>query len=277
VKGRRPEEVLPAVSAFFRRDFSYSTWLADGHAGATNPTPAAAFLLEKRAGHCEYFATAAVLLLREAGVPARYAIGYAVQEQSGEGYVVRARHAHAWCLAWVNGAWRDFDTTPADWSEQERSLASLFEPLRDFSSRLWFEFSKWRWSGTGLRPYLLMVVVPPMGLLLFRVFFRRQWSRFRRRDKAGATTTAWPGEDSEFYLIERRLAARGHPRHPSETATAWLRRLEGMVPGEPPALRELLRLHNRLRFDPAGLPAAERLELRARSNDWLVKVRQRGR
>jgi transglutaminase-like putative cysteine protease len=49
----------------------------------TNETPLARFLLRTRSGHCEYFATATVLLLRQLGIPARYAVGYAVHEASG--------------------------------------------------------------------------------------------------------------------------------------------------------------------------------------------------
>jgi transglutaminase-like putative cysteine protease len=265
----RPEQVRSAVAGFFRRDFSYSTWLPDAPRTGTNTTSLAAFLLETRAGHCEYFATATVLLLRQAGVPARYATGYAVQERSGSGYVVRQRHAHAWCLAWINGAWHDFDTTPSDWAEREQVLASMWQPFRDFWSRLWFEFSKWRFSRSGLRPYFLALLVPPLGLLVFRVFFRKQWNRFRRtrRDRDGAAP--WPGSDSEFYLVEGRLARQGHARGPAESAADWLARIEKTVPEEGPALRALLGLHNRLRFDPAGLPAGERADLREQARRWL--------
>ena len=72
------------------------------------------FLLQSRAGHCEYFATATVLLLRAAGIPARYCRGYAVQEFSKleNRFIVRDRHAHAWTLAYVDGIWTNFDTTP---------------------------------------------------------------------------------------------------------------------------------------------------------------------
>ncbi len=273
---RKPQQVLSAVAAFFRREFSYSTWLPDAHQGATNTTPLAAFLLEKKAGHCEYFATATVLLLRQAGVPARYATGYVVQERSGAGYVVRQRHAHAWCLAWLNGAWQDFDTTPADSSEQEQGRASMWEPIRDFWSRMWFEFSKWRFSRSGLRPYFLLLLVPPLGLLIFRVFFRKQWNRLRRtrRDREGAPH--WPGSDSEFYLVERRLAARGQARGPEESAAHWLARIEQTVPAEAQALRALLGLHNRLRFDPAGLAAEERDALREQAQRWLEGQKTRG-
>ena len=79
--------------------------------------------MRSRAGHCEYFATATVLLLREAGIPARYATGFSVQDFSRmeNRSVVRERHAHAWVLAFVNGAWRDLDTTPSNWGELGKS------------------------------------------------------------------------------------------------------------------------------------------------------------
>ena len=85
--------------------------------GSRANTPLTRFLLTSRSGHCEYFATATVLLLRQLGIPARYAVGYYVHEPAGSGYVVRERDAHAWCLAWnrQTGSWDDFDTTPASW------------------------------------------------------------------------------------------------------------------------------------------------------------------
>jgi len=92
-------ETLQAIQRFFEARFSYRTWQVPfGRRGITNETALGRFLLKDRSGHCEYFATATVLLLRELKIPARYAVGYAVHEHSGNGYVVRQRDAHAWCL-----------------------------------------------------------------------------------------------------------------------------------------------------------------------------------
>src|SRR5262245_42243036 len=66
--GRPPAEVLEVVTTFFRERFRYSTVL---NAGAPGVRPLADFLRRARSGHCEYFATATVLLLRTAGMPAR--------------------------------------------------------------------------------------------------------------------------------------------------------------------------------------------------------------
>ena len=55
------------------------------------------------AGHCELFASAAVLLLRVRGVPARYVTGFRGGEWNAVGgYVaVRDDRAHAWAEAFI--------------------------------------------------------------------------------------------------------------------------------------------------------------------------------
>ena len=93
----------------------------------------------------------------ELGIPARYAVGYAVHEASGRKYVVRQRDAHAWCLVWnpTSGTWQDFDTTPASWVAAEAGRASPMQFLSDCWSRIVFEIAKFRWGQTHLRQYLL--------------------------------------------------------------------------------------------------------------------------
>jgi transglutaminase-like putative cysteine protease len=60
------------------------------------------FLFRSREGHCEFFASSMVLLLRSLGIPARLQAGYAGAESDGEGgFLVRDSHAHAWVLAYI--------------------------------------------------------------------------------------------------------------------------------------------------------------------------------
>jgi transglutaminase-like putative cysteine protease len=68
----------------------------------------------ERRGHCQYFATSAVLLLRRAGHVARCVAGFASDEFDDRGVVFRGLHAHAW-IEIVNskGRWQRFDPTPA--------------------------------------------------------------------------------------------------------------------------------------------------------------------
>lgn len=86
--------------------------------------PVEDFLVNSKRGHCEYFASALVLLLRSAGIPSRMVSGYKGGEvDSATGWVhVQQRHAHVWVEAFVDEperrspaskAWLTLDATPA--------------------------------------------------------------------------------------------------------------------------------------------------------------------
>ena len=263
ISGATEKQKLLVVQQFFAAKFSYSTWLGSEKVARTNETALSRFLLHSRSGHCEYFATATVLLLREVGIPARYAVGYAVHEPSGHGYVVRERDAHAWCLVWNEPmqTWEDFDTTPASWVAEESKHASAMQRFSDFWSWVRFQIAKIRWGQTNLRRYLLWTLIPVLALLLYQIIFRRG-RRQRPQPKTRKSTAAlfWPGLDSEFYLLERKLAARGVPRQPSEPLSDWLTRAlaDPALADLRKPLQELLRLHYCHRFDPHGLSGKER-------------------
>jgi hypothetical protein len=263
VSGTNEEKKLLAVQQFFAGKFNYSLWLGPDKAANTNETPLARFLLHRRSGHCEYFATATVLLLREMGIPARYAVGYAVHEPSGKGYVVRERDAHAWCLVWNDTLkiWQDFDTTPASWIAAEGKRASAMQWLSDFWSWIRFQIAKFRYGQTNLRTYILWALVPVMALLLYQIIFRRRRKQRREKSREGMEEKLFRlGLDSEFYLLENRLAVRGAPRRESELLSDWLARAlaEPALADLREPLQKLLRLHYRHRFDPQGLNAEER-------------------
>ena len=73
------------------------------------------FLANRRRGHCEYFATALALMLRDRGIPSRMITGFKGGELNAAGGRLRVeqRHAHAWVEAYVGGRWETFDATPA--------------------------------------------------------------------------------------------------------------------------------------------------------------------
>ena len=92
-------------------DYEYTDELL----GRGGTLPIENFLLRGRRGHCEYFASAMVLLLRAEGIPARLVTGFLGAEYSfwEELYVVRQSNAHAWVEAYLPGeGWRTFDPTP---------------------------------------------------------------------------------------------------------------------------------------------------------------------
>jgi hypothetical protein len=273
---RAEDRLLRAVRAFFQNQFTYSMWQEHDRLATTNETALARFLLRSRSGHCEYFATATVLLLRRLGIPARYAVGYAVHEHSGRKYVVRQSDAHSWCLVWNfnTGNWQDFDTTPGSWMEAEAKRASPLRLLSDLWSRIRFELAKLRWGQTRLRQYLLWALVPILSSLLYQIISRSRRQRQHRKSEDLGAASAWPGLDSEFYQLEKRLSAHGLLRQPSEPLSRWLSRaMPGpALPEVSGALQELLRLHYRYRFDPRGLTPADREALRREATTCLAQL-----
>jgi hypothetical protein len=276
--GQNTQETMRAINAFFQNKFTYRMWQDELPNGSTNDTSLSRFLLETRSGHCEYFATATVLLLRQLGIPARYAVGYAIHEPSGEGYVVRQRDAHAWCLVWdkERELWHDFDTTPASWVEAEASRASVFQSLSDFWSRIRFELAKLRWGQTRLRQFILWGLIPVLGLLFYQIIRRVRGKRGKNGGKSIKVDFSLPGLDSEFYQLEQKLIQSGVSRGPGELLSVWLARAiteSGLLEFRQP-LQELLFLHYRYRFDPLGLSKSDREALRREANVCLIRLRQ---
>ena len=71
------------------------------------------FLEKSETGYCTHFASAAVVLLRAAGIPARYVTGYTVEAKAGDAVNVTMREAHAWVEVHIAGVgWVVMDPTP---------------------------------------------------------------------------------------------------------------------------------------------------------------------
>jgi hypothetical protein len=144
---------------------------------------------------------------------------------------------------------------------KEGKRASAMQWFSDFWSWVRFEIAKFRWGQTNLRQYLLWALIPVLALLLYQIIFRRGRKR-RPQPKTGKSDAAtfWPGLDSEFYQLERKLAERGVPRQPGEPLSGWLTRAldDSALADLRKPLQELLRLHYCHRFDPRGLSDKER-------------------
>ncbi len=107
-----PYQKARNLEQFLMHNYRYSL----DFMGKASDDPIAAFLFERKEGHCEYFASSMVLMLRSVGIPARLATGYLGAEYNRlEGYyVVRESNAHAWVEAYLPASgWTTFDPTPA--------------------------------------------------------------------------------------------------------------------------------------------------------------------
>ncbi len=227
------DELAAGLPDAYARAHRVSAWVSTRARYTTDPgtfrsrQPVAEFLFEKRAGYCEYFASATALLLRLTGVPARYVTGYVVQEwsRSGDHYVVRAADTHAWIEAWAGPehGWIELDPTPAAEYDALRratassALAQLFERLRGEAARA---LAVLRAGDLGAARALLVerpLLAAPL-LLLCVPALRRAW---RRRRRAPAPPPATPGIAAAPELqavrvrLDAALAGLGAPRPPS--------------------------------------------------------------
>jgi hypothetical protein len=275
--GKSPAQILKTVENFFQKKFSYS--LSLGGQGP-NSTPLSTFLLQTRSGHCEYFATATVLLLRAAGIPARYVKGYSVHEfsQLENRFVVRDRHAHAWSLVHLAGSWYPVDTTPAAWASIEDAAAPGWEFISDFLSFGRFKIMAWirRARQSSATKYLWWLVIPVIFIPLRRLFRRKKMFRGDAETSPQAFPYPLSGSDSEFYLIEKALNKSGFVRHPSDTLQNWITNLQQnrSTGSWIKDLRSILDLHYRYRFDPKGIPPTERSALKSGVQAWLDSYNQ---
>jgi transglutaminase-like putative cysteine protease len=270
LRGVSPDQAIRRVERHFAA-FAYSTYREAAPPRGT--TALGDFLQRSKSGHCEYFAAATTLLLRAAGIPARYATGFAMLEYSDlEGaYVVRARHAHAWARAWIDGRWVDVDTTPPMWFAEEERLAPAWQKLADL-----FRWASYRWAQrTGFEVsttwYALLGAL--VAVLAWRVVRGRR-ARRARPEQTAHGARAYPGLDSEFYAVERALGACGFDRAASEPLGTWASRAAQTLDGTlRTTFEEVVQLHRRLRFDPPGLDGAERLRLREGARQIAAALR----
>lgn len=94
------ERLKRIESWFVRQGFRYAT------SGLTvSADPVGTFLLERKVGHCEFFASSFATLLRLAGVPARLVGGYYGGDYNEVGgyYAVTEDRAHVWVEVFVDG------------------------------------------------------------------------------------------------------------------------------------------------------------------------------
>ena len=260
--GTDPKIAIAKVTSFFHENFKYSLIQKGFYPGRT---PLSHFMLQTRKGHCEYFATATALLLRHAGIPTRYAVGYVVDEYSPleKAFVARARHAHSWTEAFVDNQWLTVDTTPADWYDLEQANASKWQRIQDTWSWISNSYARFQRSDSELFSDSLIWLVPPLVLLLLW----RLRSRLRRIGEERTTLSSMQhlqGQDSELYQLSLLLRDSGFIPQPGDTLKSFLvRNVNEHISGV--RLARLIELHYQYRFSGFGLSRDERDALRTGS------------
>ena len=102
--------------------------------------PVIQFLFITHKGWCEHFASATVLLLRTAGVPARLVGGYCggVWNESGGYYIVRQNDAHSWVEYFDGNRWRTIDPTPPAYLKKEKGKIGFLTKWIDSLRLKWY-------------------------------------------------------------------------------------------------------------------------------------------
>lgn len=163
---------IKAIETYLLTHHKYSRTVRRGRGD-----PVSTFLLQRKNAHCEYFASAAVILMRCAGIPARYVTGFVAHEREGNETIVRSRDAHAWAEAFVPKlGWVTVDATPADGMPDAQPKVSwlqrAWEKLQD-------DFTRWRERIAGFsRAQLFGFIV-----LVILVWSVEKWRQSRRKKR----------------------------------------------------------------------------------------------
>lgn len=136
VGARNNYDKARAIEKYLKTELRYSLDLK-----MASDDPLAEFLFDIKEGHCEYFATAMVILLRSIGIPARIVNGFQMGEYNNINklYTVRESDAHSWVEAYFLHS-----QNPA---ESEHSDASTQKNTDTQSKGIWLEFDPTPSSG----------------------------------------------------------------------------------------------------------------------------------
>ncbi len=259
-------EKLRLLHNWFRREFSYTLYLSVGQPkhGLSEGTAIGRFLESTRSGHCEYFATAAALLLRAGDVPTRYTTGYAVVERDPRRnkYTIRGIHGHAWCRVWIGeeSRWVDFDPTPGDWQTlEELDKISWTQRIYDAFKRFREDLFIWR-SDPKNRELLVMIITVPGVLGGFWIAWRL-WKSRHRSHGSSTHQSANQGSPSPLFSLESLATRHLGPRPEGLPYAKWLDALSQHLGDAGHSLKEAIRLHQEIRFDPGTDPAGKTTRL----------------
>lgn len=134
-----PLAAARAIEKALRENFAYD--LASPSGAAADPLDH--FLFESKRGHCEFYSTAMVIMLRTLNVPSRNVTGFVggTYNRFGDFYSVRQGDAHSWVEAYLpERGWIRFDPTPPSNALPQaatQGAAALVRELFEAASQSW--------------------------------------------------------------------------------------------------------------------------------------------
>ena len=245
-------------------------------------SPLEAFLFDDMAGHCEYYASALVVLARSIGLPARLVNGFAGGRRNPFGNFVEITRsdAHAWVeVHFERAGWVRYDATPVSLRSRTETPSSLAERARELASaaelwwfkrvvgfdrsdqihaakRAWFAWkaaqpSRPEVAGGTLSGRWRGIAGPPReALLLAACLCVATAILWRVRGRRGPR-----GVPIAYGAALRLLARRGLVRQTAATARAFAADVDRAYPAAGPVFSELTEAYLRERF--GGRPIEE--------------------
>jgi hypothetical protein len=211
------------------------------------------FLFHEQQGFCTNYASAMVVMLRSAGVPARLAIGYLSGEfdEASSTFIVRARNYHAWAEVYFpKYGWIAFEATPP--AGLEETLVTPGDTHNDDLGLFPEEptgtsdgggsaggTAPTSTQGRASQPYIIFGVLLLMLVAVILVYRRLQ--RFRQEVKSA--TQVYTKMCSMASLV------RAGPQ-PYETPLEYSHRLAAVLPSQTEAIDTIAQTYAETRFSP---------------------------
>src|SRR5215217_5895037 len=280
-------DAAKAIESYLQREYGYSLDMK-----AAGPDPVADFLFNVKTGHCEYYATAMVVLLRTHGIAARLVNGFTPGEynETAGAYTVRQFNAHSWVEVYFpeTRSWVTFDPTPpAGRTEPVRTgFTAQLQKYGEALELLWFQYvvgydkqeqrslatsiqhrvfdygrivsNMLNTMGRYLNGNVLAVAagVTAFALMLLLVIFGKQIWRWTRTGLVHSSADGRAFSNVQFYeRLISLMEQRGVSRDKHLTPLEFadtLRSNEAMV---------ITRAYNRVRFGGQKLSPTERKEV----------------
>jgi hypothetical protein len=244
-------------------------------------SPLENFLFHHGKGTCEHFATAAVLMLRAEGIPARYVTGFlgAKWNRLGGYWSVNAEAAHAWVEMYIDGKWVTADPTPSLPGSSQRAASDRITAsmIVDVLMMKWQDhvvgydlgiqrklLERFRQATSwllSLKPmgYWKILGILGIGGLGIALLLRWRFRRNRCRQRAGrgslrASSGIRAAQTLLTHLESGLQRIGGRKRRPNETPLEYIEALENLTDAQRFSARELLRVYHQCRFGGRRLP-----------------------
>lgn len=287
------QQIIDRIVSYLRNNFTYTLNPKPAglfrflHTKEPPSDPVERFLFYTRSGHCELFASSGVLLLRAAGIPARYITGFICDDHHDAGYYYStARNAHAWLEAYneTTRSWQAYDPTPPDTAgimanpvpgPVDVFFAKLWEPVRKGIALLFrgYPVKYFNQGIMAISDFILFLFTTIKGAVCLCLFLMITGPGcvyiWRKKYKGGKT----PAE----LLIIRRLMHKierqtSHRRTPESSWQEWSSRFADKT--WYPELEQLIRDYESMRYRSA-LPTEERLhDFRRKAAKLLAAMKQ---